>query len=81
LALEKIKEKTKQLIRKFIPSQLRNKAWPLFIHDRLALTRAFYNELVENAVTVPERVRTQIVKDIERSFPDNGELSSCKDLL
>jgi len=64
LVVEKIKEKTKQLIRKFIPSQLRSKAWPLLIHDRLALTRAFYNELVEGVVAVPERVRTQIAKDI-----------------
>lgn len=71
LALEKIKEKTKQLIRRYIPNQLRSKAWPLLIHDRLALTRAFYNELVENAV-VPEKVRTQISKDIDRSFPNNG---------
>lgn len=71
MALDKTKEKTKQLIRRFIPHQLRSKAWPLFIHDRLAFTRAFYSELAANAV-VPESVKVQISRDIERSFPDNG---------
>lgn len=80
LALQKFKEKTKQLIRKYIPSQLRNKIWPLLIHDRLALTRPFYNDLLENNV-LPEKVKSQIAKDIDRSFPNNGELNSCKDLL
>jgi hypothetical protein len=43
LTVQKVKEKTKSLIKKFIPSQLRSKAWPVIIHDRLAFSKLFYS--------------------------------------
>lgn len=43
LTLKKVKEKTKSLIKKFIPNELRCKAWPIYIHDHLAFSKTFYS--------------------------------------
>jgi hypothetical protein len=66
----KFKEKTLPLVKKAIPHELRHIVWPIAIDNQLALTDELYFELLQrrNNNWVSEEVRSQISKDICRSF-------------
>jgi len=68
--LDKFKEKTQSLIKKYIPKELRGKVWPVLLENKLGMTNCLYIHLLGRREKgwVCEKVRKQIDKDIKRSF-------------
>ena len=68
--MDKFKEKTQTLIKKYVPKELRGKVWFALVENKLGMTNSLYIHLLERKSKnwVCEKVRKQIDKDIKRSF-------------
>ena len=67
---QKFREKAAPLLKKFIPNEMRGKVWPALVDNRLGITHSLYLKLLERRESgaVEEKVRSQIEKDLKRSF-------------
>lgn len=76
-------DKTKKLVRKGIPPEMRGRAWFFYAggHERLSKNRGIYAKVVSDSVGVKNKDTDVIERDLLRTFPDNVHFAQGSSMI